>query len=371
MFKPINDLTERDKLWFFEMYQRDILHDYDVTWEDWEKKIQARIDEIFDDQAFSKLSATVARGKAKASKAGLSELDILGSDLYFKASRLDSVKEARDYFHWNEKHEKPSILDFLLWERKGHDDTVYVPSSKPRPLKSKPQRRPFEISTEQQTEQTKQSSAFSSDEATVQSEKKPKTATATSSKGNKDDKGNKAKKTSRLTAGTATRRAGMRGIDKIRMLAAWAEGMMMPNYEDYEENTRKNNKHNKEDKKLTPTEMLRRALKKATVAIRENPIEFLKDKDFCDLIDLAKNTHGAFRLTASFPASFLKNKGILKLLPLPVKIGKVANIAMATGHDEDMVTFDWFSTDDPNPDRETMLLISDFLGALFEAINAF
>lgn len=366
MFKPITDLTERDKRWFFEMYKRDVLHDYDVTWEDWEKKIQARIDEIFDDKAFSKLSTTVARGKAKASKnAGgfLSELDILGSDLYFAMGRLDRVKEARDYFHWDEKHEKPSILDFLLWERKGHDGTVFVPASKPKPLKSKPQRRPFDLSTEHQT---KQSSSNEANEATVQSEEKLKT----SSKGNK---GNNGKKTVGKTAGTATRRTGMRGIDKIRMLAAWAEGMMLPQLPTHTElpAREKGKKGKKEDKKLTPTEKLREALKKATVAIRENPIEFLKDKDFRELIDLAKNTHGAFRLTASFPASFLKNKGMLKLLPLPVTIGKVTNIAMTTGHDEDMVTFDWFSTDDPNPDRETMLLISDFLGALFEVINAF
>lgn len=93
---------------------------------------------------------------------------------------------------------------------------------------------------------------------------------------------------------------------------------------------------------------------------------------------MAENMNGAFRLTVSFPASFLKNrenKEKLELLPLPVTIGKVQKITEATGNDEDdeddedMVTFDWFSTDNPEPDAETMKLISEFIGTMLEAMG--
>ena len=151
------------------------------------------------------------------------------------------------------------------------------------------------------------------------------------------------------------------------------------------------------------TEMLRNNLRKATRAIQThlnptnptNPTDFCKHPDFLALIDMAKNMNGAFRLTVSFPASFLKNRennqrennnhrkdnqrknngedlnalDALKMLPLPVTIGKVQKITEATGNDEDMVTFDWFSTDNPEPDAETMKLISEFIGTMLEAMG--
>ena len=110
-------------------------------------------------------------------------------------------------------------------------------------------------------------------------------------------------------------------------------------------------------------------LRKAIMVIQKNPSKFHEHLDFLSLIEMAKNTHGAFRLTASIPASVMKNKEALNLLPLPVKIGKVKSIAEATGNDEDMVTFDWFSTDDPEPDRKTMMLISEFLREMLQAMN--
>ena len=53
-------------------------------------------------------------------------------------------------------------------------------------------------------------------------------------------------------------------------------------------------------------------------------------------------------------------------------IGKVTKITEATGKDEDMVTFDWFSTDredEYGKDEETMRLVSNFIGTMLEALN--
>ena len=108
--------------------------------------------------------------------------------------------------------------------------------------------------------------------------------------------------------------------------------------------------------------------------------------------------------------ALLKNKGFLRLLPLPVRIEKRPALAnemaeyMArnlleklrrtestgikgvvtdpenpeTGDkvlmelDDYVVTFDWFSTDDPRPskeNKETMMLISDFLRTMLSAME--
>ena len=116
-------------------------------------------------------------------------------------------------------------------------------------------------------------------------------------------------------------------------------------------------------------ERLHDYLRKAIKIIRKSPSKFYEHPDFLSLIEMAANTHGAFRLPVSIPASVMKNKEALKLLPLPVKIGQVTSIAEATGNDEDMVTFDWFSTDDPRPYEKTMMLISNFFGELLTAMN--
>lgn len=265
----------------------------------------------------------------------------------------------------------------------------------------------------------------------------------------------RAKKTARRS-GCRTN-GGMSTIDKIRMLAAWAEGAMMP-----DRLTELIELPNVPTTEKGQKKQLHSHLKKATAAIKENPAEFLKNKDFLALIAFLKNTHGEYRLTSSFPSNLLKNKGLLRLLPLPVRIEKhpamaaemaeniaammnrngitaeslIAEIverevakraaegaekatAAGTGNnskdksknklnnanklnklnklksdlynsylnslmeanskangdlvlmelDDEVVTFDWFSTNDPKPDEETLRLISDFLKTMLRAMD--
>ena len=543
MFKLITDLTDRDKRWFMEMYKRDVLHTYDTTWDEWEKELQSEIKEIYDEEMFAELSRRVAEASAanpseleksgseiyfaarkleriKSARAfflknfnrtGTSTASTVSaaSDTSADSSSISSIGQTSqtvgnasatatdgstdnntDNTASDNRHalpslsslpSLPSILEYLLWKNKNSDGTVFVPASKPKPLKSPPLKRSVKAKKWREMAETAESPiAQSSSEVTVEKTQKPKTVAKTAVKTARKRKTQKSQKSQKASTRRRNNNSGgMNTIDKIRMMAAWAEwaeGAMMPDrlhqlnqlsqlsQLPYKLNESKSN----EERKLNQRKLLRKTLhsklKRATAAIRENPAEFLKNKDFLDLIAFLKNTQhgggGKFRLAGSFPSVLLRNKGLLRLLPLPVKIEKrpalvaemaaiiaaklnsrpmatkAANSANAANKsdksdtadtagksdtagkagkadkantadtanaansadtanksdksvkapnfndivlkelDDEVVIFDWFSTDDPGSepgspgsDEETMRLISDFLGTMLRAMG--
>ena len=445
MYKHISKLTEKDKAKILASYRNHAIRSYGMEWDEWANQIiQKEIDQIFDVEDLSQLSKQ------------------LSSVQYKKAM------EAREFFNGKnlEKNpeKKPEPLEFLIWQSMKADGTVYVPSKMPVRAELKSRRMIGETATRDTTETAEeQSTAQTSSETAV--EKTRKTAS----------KELKAKKTAKTSTSRGSRRrnnnsGGMNTIDKIRMMAAWAEGAMMPdrlhqlsqlsqlNQLPYELNESKSNEERKLNQRKTLRKTLHSKLKRATAAIRENPVEFLKNEDFLDLMAFLKNTQhgggGKFRLAGSFPSVLLRNKGLLRLLPLPVRIEKrpalaaemagiiaaklnsrpmatkAANSANAANKsdksdtadtanaadksdtagksdtanaansadtanksdksvkapnfndivlkelDDEVVIFDWFSTDDPGSepgspgsDEETMRLISDFLGTMLRAMG--
>ncbi len=87
MIKRIKDLTEKDKQQFFENSKRAVEEEQGIPWEFIERKMLEDIDNTFDDIKFGKMEAGFA---------------------------IDAAY-AREYFRWNELHEKPSLVDYMIW----------------------------------------------------------------------------------------------------------------------------------------------------------------------------------------------------------------------------------------------------------------
>ena len=79
---------------------------------------------------------------------------------------------------------------------------------------------------------------------------------------------------------------------------------------------------------------------------------------------LLADTHGTYVLSVGFPINVLKpaTQEKLKKLPLPVEI--------RGGIKDGFALIDWFTTDNLQPNKKTAELITDFLGALLEALNS-
>ena len=243
MYKHISNLTEKDKLKILASYRNHAIRSYGMEWDEWANQIiQEKINRIFDD------------GDGK-----------------------DVADAAREYFQ-----EKPEPLEFLIWHSMKADGTVYVPSKMPVRAELKSRRMIGETATRDTTETAEeQSTAQTSSETAV--EKTRKTAS----------KELKAKKTAKTSTSRGSRRrnnnsGGMSTIDNIRMMAAWAEGAMMPDRLHQLSQLSQlpykldESKSNEAAMKLNQRKLLHSKLKRATAAIRENPVEFLKNEDFLD-----------------------------------------------------------------------------------------
>ena len=147
MYKPINKLTEKDKLKILAAYRNYAIRNYGMEWDEWANHvIQKEIDIIFDDKNLNQRSTQLpTQLPAQLSTQPSSQLSSqLSSMEYIRAL------EAREYFKWSEKHEKPNVLDFLIWrDMKRADGTdsssstdnsvgmVYVPSKRAELKQSK------------------------------------------------------------------------------------------------------------------------------------------------------------------------------------------------------------------------------------------
>ena len=90
--------------------------------------------------------------------------------------------------------------------------------------------------------------------------------------------------------------------------------------------------------------------------------------DFKALMRLLKERHGSHVLSVGFPINVLKPvaQEKLKELPLPVEIRG----GIKGGIENGFALIDWFTTDNPQPRKKAAELITDFLGALVEALNS-
>lgn len=87
MVKKISCLTSHDKKLFLEATKQAMKREHHVELADIERKIQDEIDSTFDDARFAKMDPDAA---------------------------IDAAY-ARMYFEWDKKHEKPSLVDYMLW----------------------------------------------------------------------------------------------------------------------------------------------------------------------------------------------------------------------------------------------------------------
>ena len=87
MIKKMSDMTSHDKKLFLEATKQAMKREHGVEWADIERKIQDEIDATFDDTRFAKMDPDAA---------------------------IDAAY-ARKYFEWDKKHEKPSLVDYMLW----------------------------------------------------------------------------------------------------------------------------------------------------------------------------------------------------------------------------------------------------------------
>ena len=140
-------------------------------------------------------------------------------------------------------------------------------------------------------------------------------------------------------------------MQKIRMVTYFFENAVMPD-------------------EMLPDEIdnLDAAIIKATRAIRQKPRNFLNHPYFSKLMKLLADIHGTYILSIGFPINVLKPAAQEKLkeLPLPVEIRG----GITGGIKDGFALIDWFTTDNPQPRKKTAELITDFLGALVEALNS-
>ena len=87
LIKKITDMTPQDKKMFLEATKQSMKREHGIEWADIERKIQDEIDATFDDDKFAKMDPDFA---------------------------IDAAY-ARKYFEWDKKHEKPSLVDYILW----------------------------------------------------------------------------------------------------------------------------------------------------------------------------------------------------------------------------------------------------------------
>ena len=266
MYKHISKLTEKDKAKILASYRNHAIRSYGMEWDEWANQIiQKEIDQIFDVEDLSQLSKQ------------------LSSVQYKKAM------EAREFF-------KPEPLEFLIWQSMKADGTVYVPSKMPVRAELKSRRMIGETATRDTTETAEEQSTAQTSSAQTSSETAVEKTRKTASKELK------AKKTAKTSTSRGSRRrnnnsGGMSTIDKIRMMAAWAawtEGAMMPDRLHQLSQLSQlpykldESKSNEAAMKLNQRKLLHSKLKIATAAIRENPVEFLKNEDFLDLMAFLK-----------------------------------------------------------------------------------
>ena len=101
MIKNISELTEEDKKRFLIATKRAMEKEQGVSWNIIEKCIQDDIDATFDDDRYAK------RDFASPGYAG-------------------DAAHAREYFEWDKKHEKPSLIDYMLWSIQFVTKSEYV-----------------------------------------------------------------------------------------------------------------------------------------------------------------------------------------------------------------------------------------------------
>lgn len=182
------------------------------------------------------------------------------------------------------------------------------------------------------------------------------------------------------SAGKSRRNGGMKTIDKIRLLADWAEKTMMP----------------PPGSPWAEISKLQDRLFAATQVIKLHPNSFLTHPAFLELIELGKKQIAdeekyPFRLTASLPLTDLRKtiygtvnvdnrqlqkpltaaekrkvKAKLGLLPLPVSIEVHPEI---TGTHEEIMVFNWFRCSGPEQAKEVVDMIPKFFLALIEALD--
>lgn len=99
MIKHMKDLTEQEKLAFYESVKKSYEEQYHIPWSVIKAMIQQEIDDAFDDAKFAKLPA----------------------------DQQNDAAYARKEFGRN----KPSMTDYLLWSVRfaTHSDTVELPDA--------------------------------------------------------------------------------------------------------------------------------------------------------------------------------------------------------------------------------------------------
>ena len=90
MIKRIKDMTVFDKGIYLEKVKKSYFEQYGTPWDVIEAKILAEIDATFNDEGYEKMKKE-------------------NPDFALDA------KFARQYFDWENKHKKPSLVDYLLW----------------------------------------------------------------------------------------------------------------------------------------------------------------------------------------------------------------------------------------------------------------
>ena len=238
--KRICDLTPAEKALYLERVKAAMIREQGVAWEKIEPKIRASIDETFDDEKFSKMDTEFA---------------------------IDAAY-ARNYFKWHERHEKPSLIDYMLYvgEFVTHSDLIDLPvpddhdssvqTSSVRDFSADDNSAPtattaYSIPTNEVealstnitatatsiTPTIPQTEAASGQKAIASAPEKKsrktsatgkRTAKGTAKKTGIATKTGTTKKKTETTKRTGRKRNGPSTIEKIQMLAKWVEETMMP-----------------------------------------------------------------------------------------------------------------------------------------------
>ncbi len=97
MLKRLEDLTQEDKIKYYNAVKRDYERRFGIPWKEVEKRLQKDIDDAFDDEAFAKMDPEFA---------------------------IDAAYARRDF-----GKNKPDIVDYMLWAGKfvTHSEFIEIP----------------------------------------------------------------------------------------------------------------------------------------------------------------------------------------------------------------------------------------------------